>query len=827
MRVFDGTSTSSSSQIGNFTGSSLPPTLHATNSSGALTFRFYSTSSYASSGWEATLSCTAPTLPTITSFTPTSNLAGTEVIVTGTGFLEVSTVAFNGTSATYEVINATSIKATVPFGGSTGKISVTNSIGTGQSTTDFVYLDGVVIGNTDLTTCNTKYYDPGGNGDYSTNQNFTQTIYPETDGKLIQIEFQSFDLENYDDYLYIYDGTSTNSSFIGSYTGTTLPPTIKASNNAGALTIQFRSDYYTVKSGWEATITCEDPSAPTISSFTPTSGLAGTEVSLFGTDLATASEVTFNGTSATFQVINSNEIRTFAPNNGTSGLITVTNSVGSATSTSSYTYVQGTIMSDSDLTTCSTVYYDPGGAGNYRNGESKTQTIYPESDGGNIKIEFQSFRLESCCDYLRIYDGTSTSAPLIGSYNGSSIPPTAIASNSSGALTLRFTSDGSATYSGWVANITCDFTLPTVSDFTLNGFEDQPLYLNAGFRSNVISAQNIIITELPENGRLVLDYEEVSLSQSISMEELVGFYSFSFNGDAEWSGTTQFKYKANNPNGESENEATVTIEFEAVEDIAVIEIPDRYATKDCSESILLRDFMTTEAGNPVDHNSMYFSYYPFVRSGNVSVEDLSLIKGNSSNDELSIISRSNQEGVYMVHVLVQNNFGYAIDSFSISTHALSIQVDGDDLSVSDEGNSYQWFLDSEEIQEDANSHLYTVKTVGSYHVEFTNSGGCQVITNPVQIDQITGINYNDISKTLQAFPNPTSGNLHLKMENSLFGDFQLRILDVSGKEMLIQSFNKQNISASREIDMSLFSSGLYLLEITNADSRGILRVMKK
>ena len=78
------------------------------------------------------------TAPTITSFTPSTGPIGTVVTVTGTNYSGVTSVKFNGlVSATITNISDTSLKATVPAGASTGKITVIASGGTTTSTTNF------------------------------------------------------------------------------------------------------------------------------------------------------------------------------------------------------------------------------------------------------------------------------------------------------------------------------------------------------------------------------------------------------------------------------------------------------------------------------------------------------------------------------------------------------------------------------------------------------------------------------------------------------------------------------------------------------------------
>ena len=80
----------------------------------------------------------APVVPTVTSFLPTSGPVGTAVSLTGTGFSDATAVAFNGApAATFTVVNATQITATVPAAATTGTIAVTSPAGSATSATSF------------------------------------------------------------------------------------------------------------------------------------------------------------------------------------------------------------------------------------------------------------------------------------------------------------------------------------------------------------------------------------------------------------------------------------------------------------------------------------------------------------------------------------------------------------------------------------------------------------------------------------------------------------------------------------------------------------------
>lgn len=110
------------------------------------------------------------------------------------------------------------------------------------------------MGNCRDSVCGGVFRDPGGNGNYSTNQNFVHTICAANGGDCINVNFSSFDIEPFGDFINIYDGPGVFSPSIGSYTGTTLPPSISASN--GCLTFEFFSDVFSVGTGWEAALSC-------------------------------------------------------------------------------------------------------------------------------------------------------------------------------------------------------------------------------------------------------------------------------------------------------------------------------------------------------------------------------------------------------------------------------------------------------------------------------------------------------------------------------------------------------------------------------------------
>ncbi|PCJ79766.1 MAG: hypothetical protein COA57_15385, partial [Flavobacteriales bacterium] len=141
--------------------------------------------------------------------------------------------------------------------------------------------------------------------------------------------------------------------------------------------------------------------------------------------------------------------------------LVASNSFGSDSLTkTNYINVTSTINlcggTTSTTSTSGTLYDSGGPAGSYTNNENCSLLINPGC-ATSITLTFNSFWLESCCDYVRVYDGTSTSGTLLLQANGTTIPSPVTAT--SGAMYIWFTSDGSVVYSGF--DVTWTSTTPS------------------------------------------------------------------------------------------------------------------------------------------------------------------------------------------------------------------------------------------------------------------------------------------------------------------------------------------------------------------------------
>ena len=240
--------------------------------------------------------------PAITSFNPTSGPVGTSVTITGTAFTGVTAVTFNGVGATFTFNSDTQITAAVPSGASTGPVAVTTPGGTSQSSTSFTVIPAPTI--TGFTPAS------GGVGASVT---ITGTAF--TGASLVSFN-------------------NTSASFTVN-SDIQITATVPSGATSGLISVTTPGGTATSSSSF--TVVANLP--PTITGFSPSSGGIGTSVAISGANLKTATQVTFNGTNATFKLSGMKLIAT-VPAGATSGPISVTTPGGVANSPGVFTVVQ-------------------------------------------------------------------------------------------------------------------------------------------------------------------------------------------------------------------------------------------------------------------------------------------------------------------------------------------------------------------------------------------------------------------------------------------------------------------------------------------------------
>jgi hypothetical protein len=310
--------------------------------------------------------------PVIRTVSPGLGRAGTNVVLTGSNFLGTVSVSFAGTNAAFTVVNNTNIQTTVPVGARTGLIRVTTPAFSAFSAANFVvqptvtgFAPNIGIPGTSVTISGANFNVVGTptvrfNGVAAappTGISFgqlTAVVPAGTTTGPISVTTTDGSYTNANNFFLppsITNFTPTNSlpgtlvvitgqNFIGasavSFAGQ--PATSFAvSNNTiigATVPVGVLSGPVTVLApAGLATSVRNFYGAPIITDFAPRHGLPGTNVTLIGTNLLGATTVRFNGVSATFGVVNNNQISATVPNGAQTGPITVVAPAGTNTST--------------------------------------------------------------------------------------------------------------------------------------------------------------------------------------------------------------------------------------------------------------------------------------------------------------------------------------------------------------------------------------------------------------------------------------------------------------------------------------------------------------
>ncbi|MDB5250637.1 MAG: hypothetical protein JWQ40_5031 [Segetibacter sp.] len=321
--------------------------------------------------------------------------------------------------------------------------------------------------NINISACGFTFLDPGGTGNYGNSGYTVTTISPADSGNKLRVVFSKFRTEASGDYLVIYDGPGTASPYLGSFSGTTLPPAIESSALNGELTFAFSTNSSGVESGWEAYISCFRPvAAPANLTSTTDSAkrvnLAWTDNENDETEYVVERST---GDAQHFQtLINLNRnastyTDSSAPGNG---FIYYRVRAFRDTTASKFSNTASVVLGDApfimeniNVSVCGVTFLDPGGFGNYSNSSSVITTFTPSTSGHKIRVAFSSFRTELYTDYLYVYNGPNTHSPYLGYFSGSTLPQVLESTAPNGELTFAFSSNSSVTDSGWQAHISC------------------------------------------------------------------------------------------------------------------------------------------------------------------------------------------------------------------------------------------------------------------------------------------------------------------------------------------------------------------------------------
>lgn len=171
-----------------------------------------------------------------------------------------------------------------------------------------------------------------------------------------------------------------------------------------------------------------------------------------------------------------------------------------------------------------TLFTDTGGTtGTYGSNQDIVKTFYPSASTGKVSLSFARIGLQTNSDFMYVYNGDVVNPALLfdgGTISGNNNPgPSFTSTHESGAITVRFVSDGSGAIYGWEATVNCNATM-SIED--ISNSNQIAVYPNpATSILNIDAKKEITSVKLNDvSGKTVISKKAASLNEKLNIQHL-------------------------------------------------------------------------------------------------------------------------------------------------------------------------------------------------------------------------------------------------------------------------------------------------------------------
>jgi hypothetical protein len=526
--------------------------------------------------------------------------------------------------------------------------------------------------------------------------------------------------------------------------------------------------------------------APTITSFSPTYGASGSTITITGTNLTTASQVSFGGISAvSFTVLNATTIEAVV-GSGSSGIVEVSTTGGDA-SKSGFTFYETPTTQASDIVFSAVT--DNTMNISWTNGNGSKRIVFMKNDNTGsaspsnattytANTVFESGSQIGTSGWYCIYNGTSNSVSVSELDANSNYIVHVMEYNGVAGIEQYNTTDAAN-------NPKTQTTIAPVIVTNLNQTN-----------TNTNTASPIIIRAqafVNGNSERQLEYVTFSISSGLAADALIFLYTRAANGDIGslitdfnsgiYISGNQYKFSPTAPTLFTPNTSYWFI----------------MKTADDAKGTVGFDYTTNQA---------------YVGYGAIPSTDAT---GTSNDGGTTYDYDDLTDGSYLFEVN-----GNEFSTLPVSFYSLSVSCNSIDWSTASEvNNAYFEILTSDDLVR------------WSPIAQVAGSGNSNQLVNYTYIldDSETGLYYRirqvdfdgqfsysriatkecnqDYEVDIQVFPNPTENLVNLVFDNS-FNRAKVEIYNYLGELVLYKELS-ENVST---IDVSNFSTGVYFLRIS-------------
>jgi PKD repeat protein len=152
------------------------------------------------------------------------------------------------------------------------------------------------------------------------------------------------------------------------------------------------------------------------------------------------------------------------------------------------------------------------------------------------------------------------------------------------------------------------------------------------------------------------------------------------------------------------------------------------------------------------------------------------------------------------------------------------------LSSSVPAYQYNWYFNGSKIVGANQEYYIAYQNYGVYQLSIGNAKGCfsrsDTIVIPVKTG-LTGIEDVDPFTEMKIYPNPTPGIFTIEMNNNIFGDLVIDILNQHGGKSLNIKFKKSTGQFQTQIDLSGQPRGMYFVNLYLDKYSAVRKVLVK
>ena len=122
------------------------------------------------------------------------------------------------------------------------------------------------------------------------------------------------------------------------------------------------------------------------------------------------------------------------------------------------------------------------------------------------------------------------------------------------------------------------------------------------------------------------------------------------------------------------------------------------------------------------------------------------------------------------------------------------------------------------------SQQISVTIAGYYDVTVVDSNGCSGY-DQIYVDFSNGIDHNELSESMQVYPNPTHDKFIVELNNIAFKKIAMKLISADGRVITNKIANSPSGIYHEEFSLQNFAAGIYFLELQSEKQTGVVKVV--